>query len=136
MVARAAHTGYIRTAGGWWLYVGKKVPVRTIRNFPMQAHGSDILRVAVVLLDRLGIEVIATVHDALLIEADIHDIDRAVALTEAAMRAASRIVLDGFELRVEAKVVRYPGRYTDKRGTRMWETINGLLTHILQERRA
>ena len=44
----------------------------------MQAHGSDIFRVAVVLLDRLGIEVIATVHDALLIEADIHDIDRAV----------------------------------------------------------
>ena len=53
VVAQAAHTGYIRTAGGWWMYVGKKVPVRTLRNFSMQAHGSDILRVAVVLLDCL-----------------------------------------------------------------------------------
>jgi DNA polymerase-1 len=136
VVAQAAHDGYIRTAGGWWMYVGKKVPVRTLRNFPMQAHGSDILRVACVLLDRYGIEVIATVHDAVLIEADIGNIDQAVALTKAAMQAASRIVLDGFELRVEAKVVRYPNRYTDKRGTRMWETVNALLSDILQERRA
>ena len=52
------------------------------------------------------------------------------------MCAASRIVFDGFELRVDAKVVRYPNRYTDNRGIRMWETVNGLLADILQERRA
>jgi DNA polymerase-1 len=133
VVAAAAYEGYIRTAGGWWMYVGKHIPVRTLRNFPMQAHGSDILRAAVVLLDRYGIEVIATVHDALLIEADSRDIDQAVALTAEVMRAAARVVLNGFELRVEAKIVRHPDRYTDERGTRMWKTVNALLAGILQE---
>ena len=36
------------------------------------------------------------------------------------MQEASRIVLDGFELGSDVKVVRYPERYMDKRGEVMW----------------
>jgi hypothetical protein len=43
------------------------------------------------------------------------------------MREASRAVLDGFELGSEAKVVRWPERYTDKRGEVMWATVTRLL---------
>ena len=39
---------------------------------------------------------------------------------QAAMREASELVLPGFPLRTDAKVVRYPDRYTDPRGERMW----------------
>jgi DNA polymerase-1 len=136
VVAEAAYTGHIYTPGGWWLHIDKQVPVRTLRNFPMQATGADILRVACVLLDRHGIEVIGTVHDAILIEADSDDIDRAVSLTLELMCAASRVVLNGFELRVDRKIIRYPDRFTDERGLKMWNTVNALLADILQERRA
>jgi hypothetical protein len=39
------------------------------------------------------------------------------------MREASWIVLDGFELGSEAKLVRWPERYSDKRGAVMWSTV-------------
>jgi DNA polymerase I len=44
-----------------------------------------------------------------------------------AMREASRVVLDGVELNVDAIVVWYPDRYRDKRGVIMWERVMGLL---------
>jgi DNA polymerase I len=43
------------------------------------------------------------------------------------MREASRIVLDGLELGSDAKIVRWPGRYKDKRGEVMWATVARLL---------
>ena len=44
-----------------------------------------------------------------------------------AMREASRIVLDGFELGTDAKIVRYPDRYMDERGATMWERVMELI---------
>jgi DNA polymerase I len=44
-----------------------------------------------------------------------------------AMREASRIVLDGFELGTDAKIVRYPDRYMDDRGATMWERVMELI---------
>ena len=59
----------------------------------------------------------------MLIEAPVHEIDQAVALTQAAMAEASAAVLGGFQLRSEAKVFRSPARYEDPRGVAMWSTI-------------
>ena len=39
------------------------------------------------------------------------------------MAEASRIILCGFELRTEARLVRYPDHYSDKRGERMWREV-------------
>ena len=43
------------------------------------------------------------------------------------MEEASRIVLGGFTIRTEAKFVRYPERYMDKRGTAMWQAVSELV---------
>ena len=74
-----------------------------------------------------GIEVCAPVHDAILICAPLDRLDQDIAATRAAMAEASRAVLDGFELGTDAKVVRYPDRYMDKRGVEMWRTVCGLV---------
>jgi len=73
------------------------------------------------------------VHDALLIEAPVHCFDEHVAFAENAMRQASRYVLDGFELAVETKPIRWPDRFQDDRGAVMWQTITGLLRELLGE---
>ena len=71
---------------------------RSLRNFPMQANGADMMRLAACLATERGIEVCATVHDAFLIIAPLERLEEDVARMRAAMAEASRIVLGGFEL--------------------------------------
>lgn len=103
---------------------------RSMQNFPCQANGAEMLRLACCLATERGVEVAAPIHDAILIAAAEHEIDAAVATAKAAMIDASSIVLGGFELRVAEKIVRYPERYVDKRGREMWETVMRLLDDL------
>jgi DNA polymerase I len=86
-----------------------------------------MLRLACCLATERGIEVVAPVHDAVLICAPLGRLADDVAAIQAAMAEASRAVPAGFELRSEAKVVRYPDRYTDLRGVKMWDTVMRIL---------
>ena len=42
---------------------------------------------------------------------------------KAAMQEASRTVLGGMEIRVDTKVIRYPDRYSDKRGVELFGRV-------------
>ena len=121
VVDHAKLTGKLHTCFGWMLHGCCDANPRSLRNFQMQAHGAEMLRLACCLATERGIQVCAPVHDALLIEAPIDEIETAVATTREVMAEASRIVLSGFEVRTDAKIVRYPERFTDARGTRMWD---------------
>ena len=100
---------------------------RFFRNFPMQANGAEMLRLACCLATERGIEVCAPVHDAVLIAAPLYRLDEDVAAMREAMREASSVVLDGFELVTDVKTVCYPDRYEDGRGTEMWARVMGLI---------
>ena len=89
----------------------------------MQANGAEMLRLACIMAMQAGIQICAPVHDALLIEAPLDILDETVAKIQQIMKEASAIVLGGFELTTEAKIVRYPERYMDLRGIQMWNTI-------------
>ena len=73
---------------------------------------------------------VAPVHDALLIEAPVNEIDHHIALTEDAMRKASRYVLNGFELRTDRKVVTHPDRFMESRGQVMWSIVTDVLGEL------
>jgi DNA polymerase I len=119
--------GKLQAVFGWTVHVVHDANARSLRNFPLQANGGEMLRVASCLLTERGIRLCAPVHDAVLIEAPIAEIDDAVAACQRAMREASELVLAGFALRTEAKVVRFPDRYLDKRGETMWDTVLELI---------
>jgi hypothetical protein len=51
----------------------------------------------------------------------------------AAMAEASRIVLNGFELGTDVSTVRYPERYADKRGVKMWDEVTSLINQFKAE---
>jgi DNA polymerase I len=135
VVDNAVIVGSIYSVFGWSLHLGVGANPRALRNFPMQANGAEMLRLACCLATERGIEVVAPVHDALLICAPLDRLEFDVAATQAAMAEASRIVLDGFELRSEAKVVRYPDRYSDPRGEMMWATSMQILDGAEQRNR-
>jgi DNA polymerase I-like protein with 3'-5' exonuclease and polymerase domains len=126
--AEAMLTGRLRTVFGWTVHIGRDVNPRSMRNFPMQANGAEMLRLACCLLTERGIRVCAPIHDALLVEGLADGIAGVVAETTEAMREASELVLPGFPLRSEAKVFRHPERYSDERGKAMWKTVRQLLT--------
>ena len=115
--------GKLYTVFGWQIRAGSDANPRSLRNFPMQANGAEMLRLACCLLTQQGIRVCAPVHDALLIEASLETLDAVIATTQELMAQASEAVLDGFRLRSDAKVVRYPDRYMDERGEKMWAKV-------------
>src|SRR5262249_55224913 len=115
-IDHAMFLGELPTVFGWTTHVGSDPNPRSLGNFCSQANGSEMLRLACIIATELGVKVDAPVHDALLIEAPIEDLADQIATTQAAMAQASKIVLDGFELRTDAKQVVYPGRFEDPRG--------------------
>jgi DNA polymerase I-like protein with 3'-5' exonuclease and polymerase domains len=115
--------GTIHTVFGWSVHVEANVNPRSLRNFPLQGNGAELLRLACSMATEQGISVCAPVHDALLIEAPLDQIDEVVTNCQRIMREASKMVLDNFPLRSEVVIVRHPERYMDKRGKTMWEAI-------------
>jgi DNA polymerase-1 len=121
------------TVFGWDLHVEGIVNERSIRNFPMQSNGAEMLRLACCLATEQGIRVVAPVHDAVLIEAPLDVLESVVANMQSIMRLVSATVLGGFELRSDAKIIRYPDRYSDERGVEMWNTVMDLLAETESE---
>lgn len=113
---------------GWRVRVGPDTTPTSVRNFPMQGNGAEMMRLAACLATERGIGVCCPVHDAFLIEAAADRIDADTERMRGAMREASELVLPGFPLRTDAKVVRHPDRYADDRGRVMWRTVTDLLS--------
>ncbi|MEO2031148.1 MAG: DNA polymerase, partial [Planctomycetaceae bacterium] len=127
---------HLNTVFGWNLFVGTDANPRSLANFPCQANGAEMLRLACCLIVERGIKLLAPIHDAVLIEADADDIDDTVAATQDAMREAGAIVLDGFQLRTDVDVVEYPDRYSDARGAVMWQRVTDILEKLNPEPRS
>ncbi len=119
--------GHLASVFGWSISVGASANPRMLRNFPLQANGAEMLRLACCLATEDGIRVCTTLHDALLIEAPLEQLDDAVCRTQEHMARASRIVLDGFALRTEVKRVRAPDRWREARGAAVWRAVEQAL---------
>lgn len=115
--------GRLWTAFGWQLFTNSAPNDRSLCNFPMQANGAEMLRLACIGLIGDGVRVCAPVHDAILIEAPLDVLADVVSHTQSVMRQASSAVLSGFELGSDARIVRAPDRYMDERGAGMWNTV-------------
>jgi len=120
----------LETVFGWTTLGREPVKALTFRNFPAQSNGAEMLRAAIIGLVQAEITVCAPVHDAVLIEGTIEEIDQLVNLSQSIMEAASRLVLEGFTIRTDAKIIRYPDRYSDPRGVEMWNKVTKLLTKV------
>jgi DNA polymerase I-like protein with 3'-5' exonuclease and polymerase domains len=129
-VSAAMLTSGLQTVFGWRQQVGKESNPRSLMNFPMQANGAEMMRMAAIAATESGIEVCAPIHDAFLIMAPLHRLDDDVARMQEIMTEAGRLVTGGLDIRTEAEIVRWPERYMDERGRTMWDSVvkflNGL----------
>lgn len=129
-LTRAMTVGELHTTFGWKLHTPRDPNDRSLRNFPVQANGSEMLRLALCFITEAGIKVCAPVHDAILIEAPLEDLDGAVLKAQMFMRLASEVVLDGFSLGTDVDVIRAPDRFTPEKGAAMWATVLACLAAI------
>ena len=129
-VDHAMLLGTLYASLGWQIQVGAETSGPKLRNFPMQANGAEMLRLACIIATEAGIRVCAPVHDALLIEAPETEIETAVAATKDAMRRASRIVLSGGEVKTDVCIVRHPDRLLDPSSKEMWRLAIATATEL------
>jgi DNA polymerase I len=120
-------TNNMTTVFGWRRRVGRDANPRSLMNWPMQAHGAEMLRIAAIAATEAGIEVCAPVHDAFLIAAPLHRLEDDIAAMRGIMSKAGRAVTGGLDIRTDAEIVRWPDRYMDERGKEMWRKVVSLL---------
>ncbi len=126
----------LHTVFGWRIQLGSTVNPRSLQNFPMQANGAEMLRLAAILAMEAGIQICAPIHDAILIESDTDTIDEDVLRMQEIMRQAAAIVLGGFKIRSDVDKIIYPHRYMDEAGFAMWDLVMGELEGGQYEQKA
>jgi hypothetical protein len=112
------------------------VTMNTLRDWLIQANAGEILRLSVIEATAAGVDIIATLHDALMIQAPCEQIDEAVQRTRQAMEQASAAVLfnpsrtSHYPLRVDASVVRYPDHYRVTGEADWWGRLREMLLSL------
>jgi DNA polymerase I len=118
MLTNVTHTEF-----GWPLHVTPATRPRSLGNFPLQGNGSEVMRLGSIGGTEAGLEIGCPVHDGYILCAPLERIDADVAVMREIMRQAGLAVTRTLDLRVDAKIVRYPERYFDPRGVDMWNRV-------------
>ena len=135
LVDHAIQDGFQETRLGWRTVIrdgpafrkGKRRRLfneKAAANFPIQGGGADVTRTACCLIAESGIDLLAAIHDAVLIEADEDRIDEVATQAERLMVQASQEVLGPeYVLRVKRHSIRYPERVLEAKGEKMWKWL-------------
>jgi DNA polymerase-1 len=123
VVASALLNNEMSSIFGWHRLLQAIDRPTSLMNFPMQANGAEMMRLAAIAATEAGIEVCAPVHDAFLIAASLEVLDEHVAQMCELMTRASLVVTGNVPVRTEAKTARFPDRYVDEEGTDMWNLV-------------
>ena len=123
----------LETVFGWRIHYppGCQADIngRSILNWPMQSHGAEMMRLGLSMVVEAGYMICAPIHDALLLEGPIDQIEEQALAVAEIMAQASEIVLGpGKRCRSDIKIVRYPDRFEDEaRGSVMFARVVALL---------
>ena len=134
VVQAAYDRGEIRTKLGWGCRVPPHSKKRTWMNWPIQSAGGDIMRLTVIYLERLGVRVLAPVHDGFLCSGRLDQVEDSKTdpgekvlcaelqgRVDRALRTAAVQVLGEDLLRWDVKV--YTDRFRDGDGKDLWDFI-------------
>jgi len=133
VIAQARFDEIIETPLGWRQVVTADTRTRSLMNFPAQAAGGDVLRLAAVVATECGITVAAPVHDAFWILVPLEELDATIARMTEIMTEAGRLVTGGLPIKVKVEaVVRWPQclgdvRKPEAKGQAMWCEVRELV---------
>jgi DNA polymerase I len=128
--AEAWASRLMTTPLGWEMHLRGQVENNMIQNWPAQSTAGDILRLLTIAAEDSGVQTVALIHDAGMIQAPENEIEDAVAEMRDIMVRAGRTVI-GADLRVgEPQIVRHHQRFYDKDGEPLYRKVAALLPEI------
>lgn len=123
----AFQRGELQTRWGWRRLIGPDptrrsgLPnPRSILNWPVQATGAELMRMAAILCVENGLRICGTVHDSLMLVAPLELADEHAAALKTIMIDVTETAL-GMPSAVDLTIARYPDRYFDEDGRADWE---------------
>jgi DNA polymerase I-like protein with 3'-5' exonuclease and polymerase domains len=126
IAAQARRRGWITTRYGWKARVYPSTPDTSLMNWAIQAGAGDVLRVAVLLLAEEGIDILMTMHDAVLVSCREGEEERVSAEVVRIMRDASAIAVK-LPIRVDVQTVKPGERMLTADTAVEWERVMRLL---------
>jgi hypothetical protein len=123
----------IGTPFGWYMQCPSNINPRTVRNFPIQSTGAEILHVACILAERRGIGLVAPIHDAFLAEGPVSEAEKLSLALDQLMGDAAAVVLRGYRLPTDCQIMKPGEHYQDERGAAMWRTVTRLVAKLERE---
>jgi DNA polymerase I len=114
IIEQGMQQGYLSTVLGWQRHIknlfmikdGKKVDIRrSLLNWPIQSHGAEILRTALIDLTDNDFKVVALVHDAVMLEIPIPEFKERLEEAKQIMVDASIKVVGG-PIRVDQEIIK------------------------------
>jgi DNA polymerase-1 len=123
VIDKSVARGYFETKFGWRYYIPDKESVnpRRLMNWPLQGHGSEILRKAIIELDAAGYEISMPVHDAVLIHMDRKGCAEKIRKLKTIMSEAANKVL-GCHIQVDTQIIRSQF-FQEKEHQDRWEKL-------------
>jgi len=128
VVDAALARGSISTPCGWRTLVPRNSNLRTWMNWPMQATGSDLMRLTVTYMDQQRIQLLAPVHDGFLMTCRRDEVADLRTAVKVACTAAIEHVTPGFPLRWDFEV--HEHRFQDADGAALWRRLHSLVARI------
>ena len=124
VVARALMDGVMTSVLGTTRHLIPTTATHTLLNWSMQAGGAELTHMATAIAAAQGVEVLATQHDSLMLQAPEEDIRDAVATASRIMNETGRAMFGvPFDVKVDPPL-RYPERYLHKDGAAMWAEVD------------
>jgi hypothetical protein len=120
-------------SGANWDLLGHNEKEPTLRNFPIQTAAGEILRQTCCRVVEAGIKLCAPIHDAILVECRMAEVEEVTRRARQIMIEAARLVLnDGCplqvsdlvcDIRVDATVYAHPAHLNEGRDSAVWDLI-------------
>jgi len=135
VVANMIVTGFYRSPLGWECHIrphcnkpgDRLFNEQQLRNRDIQTTGADILRTACIFIDQLGIELLATAHDAILTLVPLDRLKEQVKMIEICMRKAGELLLNGFQLKGKTTILHPGEKWIEARGRKTFEIVDRFL---------
>ena len=105
-ILKGMQRGYFKTMYGWNRYLTFKdnINPRSLKNWPIQSHGSEMIRHASIAADDAGFEISMCVHDALVVHMDKKGSEDKIKTLVKLMGDASEKIIN-FRIPVDVNVI-------------------------------
>jgi DNA polymerase-1 len=128
-VEKARIDGYLKSLDGWTYFVDKNVRNTQLLNFPMQANGAAMMRLAVINAAKMNtFDLVCTLHDALYANSEVQNKEKTIKEVVSCMDNACMELLDGaVKIRTDVSIYDEFTGYQDPRGQEMLQQVRNYI---------